>query len=316
MRQLALFLTVLLTINAFSQSRSWKYLEETPPGDIPKVFGLGTVSTLKSEQSSPVFRSDMKEMYWSATENPADKHNTTIYYCKYEHDMWLGPFVAKYSGKHEDGGITIHKDNIYFNSNRDIQHVSDSLKLVMHWAQIPDSRIWTSSYQSNAWSTPKLSNLKFDGFGKIFQLSFANNGNVYFTSHLGGVNEQVGIYKATKNGSGYSRPKPLAMSSVNSRSMDWTPFIAPDESYIIFSSTRNENREDQGDLYICFKTASGGWSKAMYMGDDINTWAQEGCPSVSPDGKYLFFLRWTKDNAHDIFWVSTNIIKKLKAQVQ
>jgi hypothetical protein len=28
--------------------------------------------------------------------------------------------------------------------------------------------------------------------------------------------------------------------------------------------------------------------------------------------KYLFFTRWTKENSHDIFWVSSDIINELK----
>jgi len=41
------------------------------------------------------------------------------------------------------------------------------------------------------------------------------------------------------------------------------------------------------------------------MGDKINTDKTERFPIVSPDGKYLFFMRHTP--GQDIFWVSTKI---------
>jgi hypothetical protein len=75
------------------------------------------------------------------------------------------------------------------------------------------------------------------------------------------------------------------------------------------------------------------------MGEDINSpTSGEGCPWVTPDGKYLFFssLRFnhpyyqgeelayeTKmkilstpgNGSEDIFWVDAHIIKQLRSQV-
>ena len=48
------------------------------------------------------------------------------------------------------------------------------------------------------------------------------------------------------------------------------------------------------------------------MGAEINTELRERFPTVSPDGKYMFFMRHTP--GQDFFWVSTEIIKNLKAQ--
>ena len=51
------------------------------------------------------------------------------------------------------------------------------------------------------------------------------------------------------------------------------------------------------------------------MGEPINTWAQETFPTVSPDGKYVFFTRWTNDkNDMDVYWVSAKIIDRLREE--
>jgi Tol biopolymer transport system component len=50
------------------------------------------------------------------------------------------------------------------------------------------------------------------------------------------------------------------------------------------------------------------------MGDNINTINKENYPSVSPDGKYLFFDRRVSGNSDDveIYWVDANIIETLR----
>jgi hypothetical protein len=48
------------------------------------------------------------------------------------------------------------------------------------------------------------------------------------------------------------------------------------------------------------------------LGEPINTNTTERFPAVSPDGKYLFFTRWTPDHDEDVFWVSAKIIDRLR----
>ena len=93
--------------------------------------------------------------------------------------------------------------------------------------------------------------------------------------------------------------------------LNWTPFIAPDESYLIFSRHINK-----GDLFIAFHdTLADVWTKPIDMGDRINTSGQERFPSISPDGKYMFFTRSDGNNQHDVYWVSSKIIENIKKEV-
>jgi Tol biopolymer transport system component len=49
------------------------------------------------------------------------------------------------------------------------------------------------------------------------------------------------------------------------------------------------------------------------MGNKINTEGQERFPSVSADGKYLFFARHKDDITYsDFYWVDAKIIADLK----
>ena len=67
------------------------------------------------------------------------------------------------------------------------------------------------------------------------------------------------------------------------------PYIAPDESYIIFSSVRAGGL-GEGDLYISFNQ-KGKWTAPRSLGPTVNTSDYEYTPLVSPDKKHFFFSR-------------------------
>ncbi|MBL4788122.1 MAG: hypothetical protein JKY60_03420 [Kordiimonadaceae bacterium] len=126
------------------------------------------------------------------------------------------------------------------------------------------------------------------------------------------------------------------------------PFIAPDESYLIWDGER-ENRYGGSDLYskmrsiliqlffytilirfdfipknivafqevslyISFQQKDGSWGATINMGDKINTDLEDAFGSVTPDRKYLFFYRAIGPRNLDIFWVNAQIIETLRSK--
>jgi hypothetical protein len=73
-------------------------------------------------------------------------------------------------------------------------------------------------------------------------------------------------------------------------------------------------KDDYGDLYICFRQPDGNWTDRINLGDRINSKGLERFPSVSPDGKYLFFTRDTPGTEEDVYWVSAKIIDRLRVK--
>ena len=94
---------------------------------------------------------------------------------------------------------------------------------------------------------------------------------------------------------------------INTGTMIAHPYIAPDESYIIFDGKRSSGYGDC-DLYISFQK-NGTWTEAYNLGPEINTEMCEMTASVSPDGTYLFFHRGGDDKG-DIYWVEFRYIKE------
>lgn len=97
--------------------------------------------------------------------------------------------------------------------------------------------------------------------------------------------------------------------SVNSRYADYNPVISADESTLIFSSRRTgttggDEVTDEGlymeDIYVSHKKKDGTWSTAKSIGANINTWTDESCIGISPDGQQLFVYKDV--NGGDIYY--------------
>lgn len=90
--------------------------------------------------------------------------------------------------------------------------------------------------------------------------------------------------------------KPVNMgTATNSGACEYFPNVTADDNMFLF--TRNEQvtnqqgvvTRSQEDFYVSYKGDDGAWSTARSLGTPINTNANEGAPSLSADGRYLYF---------------------------
>lgn len=160
------------------------------------------------------------------------------------------------------------------------------------------------------WSEIKSLGAPFDSI-RIMRLTASSQGTLVFD-------------EATRDGNGvlrYSRlvngkreaPKPLD-KVINTGKWTAHPFIAPDESYIIWDSERDGGYGDS-DMYISFRQPDGSWGKAINFGDKINTDGEDGGGYVTPDGKYLSFCPRCKP-PYNRMWVDAQIIEDLRTNNQ
>jgi len=258
------------------------YFGQTPPSNESVLFAPGIISTKHHEHSSPTFSPDGNEVLWSLWERPQNDKPQLIMHIVRKNGVWSTPQVASFSGNVLDGGPVISSDGSKLFIYRQEQ--------IVYFTKVKSE--WVNP-------TPIIEGFSF---------SVAKNGNIYYS----GKNDA--IYKIEFKDNKYLNPKLLNESINKSGYLNWTPYVAPDESYLIFS--RCDRNGDYGNLYICFKSKTkDDWTDPVDMGESINTWAQERFPSVSPDGKYLFFCR-SQGSADDVFWVSTNVIKSLKDSIK
>jgi Tol biopolymer transport system component len=180
--------------------------------------------------------------------------------------------------------------HLYFISNRPA-NATDTMK---------DYDIYKMVKQGDRWNTPeRLHAINSDS--TEYYVSVARNGNIYFASYRDG---NLDLYMSKKEYDLYLQPVNLG-HLVNSSSDEHDPLIAPDERYLIFTSTR-PGGAGEADLYISFKQDNQ-WQAPQNMGVKINTAMYEYCPNLSPDGKYFLF-----SSEMDVKWISTEILKRYR----
>jgi hypothetical protein len=160
--------------------------------------------------------------------------------------------------------------------------------------------------QQKGWSEPEL--LKINNDGIDTWPTKAKNGNVYFFSNRNGQHD---IYRTGKTEGEYMQPVNLG-EIINSEFNETDPQISANDSYLVFSS----NREDSlgaYDLYVSFIKDNGQWGIPINLGPAVNSKDDDERPYLTSDGKYLFFSREVKKQL-ELYWISTEHIHNLKTR--
>ncbi len=274
------------------------YLGQTPPGDTPVVFARGLVSTDDLEHSAPMFSPDGNEVFWHVNRPPGPNNSDWISFTKTMRRLG-NRWTALETSPFKHPFYSMDGSRLYFFGDGKGPYYVDK--------------------KDDRWGEPQRIDLidRFPELQSIYITSVTRDGTLYFTGIVEGLGtmHDHGIYRVELVNGEYAGPELLPRIINQPPFNNWTPFIAPDESYLIFSSNRACVPGDDGDLYISFHNVSDDtWSEPMNMGEPVNSRTQERLPHISPDGKYLFFTRWTPDHDQDVFWVSAKIIERLKAE--
>lgn len=116
--------------------------------------------------------------------------------------------------------------------------------------------------------------------------AIAASGNLYFGADRPGTRGGSDLWVSRWVGGAYQPPENLG-DAINSGAHEVEPWIAPDESYLIFSGLRRADGAGGYDLFLSRREGAG-WSRAEPL-RGINTAASEWNHSVSPDGAWLYF---------------------------
>ncbi len=292
---LSIFLTFILIGQEYD---SQKYINQSPPGLTPEVFAPGTISTDYEYEFGSAFSITSDTFYYAVRLSKDWK--AEIRYTEYHDGKWTNPkrleLDAKYS--YNDPYISSDGNRLYFISNRP-ENGRDDPK---------DIDLWYVRKTDFGWSEPVNAGEAVNSTTDEFYISISEKETLYYASKIHTTEEDswdFDIYYSEFKGGKFQTPVRMS-DSINSRSFECDAYIAPDESYIIFCSTR-QGGYGEGDLYISFKNNDNSWSKAINMGEVINTDNHEFCPFVTRDGKYFFY-----SGSEDIYWVDAKVIEKLK----
>lgn len=280
---------------ATGQVTSQKYLGQPTPASTPAVFAPGLVSTNGLTEFGSVFSKDGNTFYYAIEPNG----KAEIHSIKLVNHVWSKPEVVLIHEKYgyNDPFLSPDEKRLYFISTRALDGQGDP----------KDYDIWYVERKGNGWSEPIHAGDKINSTRNEYYMSFTQTGTMYFSSNRNTAehtNDYNIYYSKSINGE-FQTPVKLS-NAINSDAYEADVFVAPDESYLIFSAEK-PGGYGRGDLYISFRNADGTWTRAKNAGNEINGLRSEYCPFVTADGKYFFY---TKEN--DIWWVDTGFIEKLR----
>lgn len=275
------------------------YLGQKTPGLTPEVFAPGIISTEATEGSSS-FSNDGR-LYLFARARSVEEG---IFIMEQKNGVWSKPRLASFSaGKHDwDFMLAPDGKTIFVASGRPIREGGSPLR---------DHRIWVSERTDEVWSEPRPLPFPVNSGQHDSYPSVTNDGMLYFFSRRSGGMGNGDIYRSRKIMNRYSKVENLS-EPINTVHHEVDPYIAPDESYIIFCSNRPGGFGKE-DMYVSYKKDDGSWTAPVNMGDKVNSPFQEYIPYVTPDGKYFFFTS-DKSGSRDIYWMDSEIIKELKPE--
>jgi len=259
------------------------YLRQKPPGLTPIAFASGLVSTELYEYGG-AFTPDMKEFYFIRGDEENKKQEFVVFQKK--DNQWQETVISPRVGQptFSPDGKTMHLGRRYM------------------------------ARTDTGWSERKDLDLPFKDIF-IMRLTSSANGTYYFDTYDENKPDFPIRYSRLIDGK-HEKPKELS-KAINTGIQLNHPFIAPDESYLIWDAIREGGYGDS-DIYISFRQEDGSWSAAINLGDKINTDGWDAAASVTPDGKYIFFHRLISEGNEDtlpnvdIFWVDAQIIETLK----
>lgn len=290
LEQIAAVTLLLNWLCCFGSSTSAQISGQTKPPyaaskllNEPTVFAPGIISTGDFD-SHPAFTPDGKTLYF--VRSSPNFSFWTILISRFEKGRWREPEVAPFSGQYSDADPFITPDGkkFYFISSRPVAG-----------KKAPDLDIYVmEKTASGGWGQPKNLGAPVNSDGAEWYPTVASSGTIYFGSDRAGGRGRTDLYRCRFVNGQYLEAENLG-DVINTPFNEFEPYIAPDESFLIFMGGGREGGRGGFDLYLSYNR-NNSWTNSVNLGDKINSAGNEYSPVISPDGKYFF---WTSTRSAD-----------------
>lgn len=249
------------------------------PPNVPAVFLPALVSTPADEYGLAASK-DWSEIYFTRI----DGDISYILMVKRQENGWGDPNITSFSrpGGAAHPWLSVDESEIYFVSRRPCIGAKKTLN------------VWKSKRHDSEWEEPAA-------FGKPFTNetvhapSVSASGNLYAS----------GLKCFRKTDEGY-----LDSEKLNPEIDGSHPAVSSDEEFIVFSA-RKPGGYGGNDLYVVFKQVDDNWGEPINLGPKVNTNLVESSPTISSDGRVLFFSR-----NGDIWWVDSDVVHSLHRSIK
>lgn len=197
---------------------------------------------------------------------------------------WSTPAPAPFSNRWMDIEPAMAPDGSYlvFVSNRPAQGEGAALDGQWGGKAWPGrgGNLWRVDRVGDRWGTPTRLPATVNASSSTFSPAVASDGSVYFM-RADPASGAFRLYRSRFVHGSYAAAQPLVLGGGKAHS-DYDPAVAPDASFLIFSSDRAPASIGGDHLYIAFATPAG-WSTPRDLGVAGNE------ARLSPDHRALYF---------------------------
>jgi len=264
------------------------YMGQKPPGDKPEMFLPGIVSGRYRAHSSLGFSPDGKEAYWTEMTDPGGR----VMVMQMVGNKWSYPEI---SNVERDPSFSPDGRRLYFIKTRPFRKGEEP-----GGDENFKEEYWYMERTDSGWSEPISVGDAVNAIGVHWPCSVDKNGNLYFSEF------SDNMYCSEYKDGQHEEPVRLTRLFNNETLTGHTPHISPDGDCLLFCSNDSLN--------ISFKKKDGSWTDKINLGNQINGSHVNGSPRISPEGKYLFFVSAGQGRPWGIYWVSTDIIERLRSE--
>ena len=254
---------------------------------VPTVFAPGVISG-PANDGAPTFTLDGKTLYFARSGGSWG----FIMESHLINGVWAQPKIASFSGLWSDLQPTLSPDGkrLVFVSYRPKETVRNSKATPNQPNNKPGvAALWEITRAGQGWSEPMRLPETVNISPRVFKPSIAADGSLYFMAKTND-SKTFRLFRAQYKDGTYGQSVPLSFSDGNTTDVD--PEVAPDESFLIFSSAGRAAAEDSHEhLYIVFKEGLS-WGTVQplrYAGDYEKNPSDDGEANLSPDLQTLYF---------------------------
>lgn len=270
-----------------SSSIASPYFGQRPPGLTPELFAPGIVSVEGRYEFGVSFSPNMDEMYFS----PTVEGHSVVHYSRLKNGRWTLPKEANFTkGRVRDefsATVSLDGESLYFTT----------------YDSIYPLKIWYVNRDGDFWGEAKVLDSPIND-EQVINLNGAKNGDLYYMTSAN--RKQTMHYISNENGKFLEGRKVEINYGTHG-------FISPSQDFLLIVTHKDNDKTKDKDIHVCFKQKDGRWTQPISLGNSINTQYREGSPTMTPDGKYLFFNRYDEESGNpNIYWVRAEVIHKVK----
>jgi len=250
----------------------------------PVIFAPGVIPVTGTNNADAVFSLDGRTVYLYQLLNK----KVSIVESKLIGGKWTAPVAVSFSGDYPDFEETLSPYGKYmiFASSRPVTASGGNIDGFYNGKVFKGSggNLWRVNLTRKGWGKPVALPQIINANSSVFSPAIAGDGSLYFMRADSG--KEFHLYRSQMRKGEYETPARLSFSNLTKG--DFDPAVAPDESFMVFSSPRIPAPEHTTDLFIVFRTAAGDWGEPI----DLRVLSQNvyGIEArLSPDCKTLYF---------------------------